>query len=46
MSGNVNPELRVDVCAKCHVFSTGQQRNLSARGSIEKVNKRYNVEEK
>ena len=46
MSGSVNPELRVDVCSKCHPFFTGQQRNLAARGRIEKFNKRYNVEEK
>ena len=45
MSGSVNPELRVDVCSKCHPFFTGQQRNLAARGRIEKFNKRYNVEE-
>ena len=25
MSGSVNPELRVDVCSKCHPFFTGQQ---------------------
>ena len=30
MSGSVNPELRVDVCSKCHPFFTGQQRNLSS----------------
>ena len=46
MSGSVNPELRVDVCSKCHPCFTGQQRNLAARGRIEKFNKRYNVEEK
>ena len=53
MSGSVNPELRVDVCSKCHPFFTGQQRNLAGRqrdmaagGRIEKFNKRYNVEEK
>ena len=44
MSGSVNPELRVDVCSKCHPFFTGQQRNVSARGRIEKFNRRYNTE--
>ncbi|MDO4177818.1 MAG: 50S ribosomal protein L31 [Phascolarctobacterium sp.] len=34
-------EMRVDVCSKCHPFFTGQQRNLAARGRIEKFNKRY-----
>ena len=34
-------EIRVDVCSKCHPFFTGQQRNVAARGRIEKFNKRY-----
>jgi len=34
-------EMHVDVCSKCHPFFTGQQRNLAARGRIEKFNKRY-----
>lgn len=42
-SGSVKNELRVDVCSKCHPFFTGQQRNVTARGRIEKFNKRYNV---
>ena len=45
MSGSVKTELHVDVCSKCHPFFTGQQRNLSARGRIEKFNKRYNKEQ-
>ena len=39
--GEVKAELRVDVCSKCHPFFTGQQRNVAARGRIEKFNKRY-----
>ena len=46
MSGSVRTELHVDVCSKCHPFFTGQQRNFSARGRIEKFNKRYKTEEK
>jgi large subunit ribosomal protein L31 len=41
MSGSVRKELRVDVCSACHPFFTGQQRNMAARGRIEKFNKRY-----
>ncbi len=43
-TGSVKKELRVDVCSKCHPFFTGQQRNLVARGRIEKFNKRYGQE--
>ena len=41
MTGSVKPELRVDVCSKCHPFFTGQQRNITAGRRIEKFNKRY-----
>lgn len=40
-TGSVQKELRVDVCSKCHPFFTGQQRNVTARGRIEKFKKRY-----
>ena len=41
MTGSVKKELRVVVCSKCHPFYTGQQRNITAGGRIEKFNKRY-----
>ena len=40
-TASTKKEIRVDVCSKCHPFFTGQQRNLAARGRIEKFNKRY-----
>jgi large subunit ribosomal protein L31 len=43
-TGSVKKELRVDVCSKCHPFFTGKQRAASARGRIEKFNKRYGTE--
>ena len=43
MTGSVKPELRVDVCSKCHPFFTGHQRQAAARGRIEKFNKRYDT---
>lgn len=41
MTASTNKEIHVDVCSKCHPFFTGQQRNVQARGRIEKFNKRY-----
>ena len=32
---SVKPELRVEVCSKCHPFYTGQQKAAQARGRIE-----------
>ena len=33
--------IRVEVCAKCHPFYTGKQRAATARGRIDKFNKKY-----
>ena len=41
VTGSVKPELRVDVCSKCHPFYTGQQRQIAAGGRVERFNKRY-----
>ena len=41
-TGSVKPELKVEICSACHPFFTGKQRDMSARGRIEKFNKRYN----
>ena len=46
ITGSVKKELHVDVCSKCHPFFTGKQRDMSARGRIEKFNKRYKKDEK
>jgi len=37
--------LRVDVCAKCHPFYTGQQRILDTAGRVERFRKRFNMAE-
>ena len=44
-TGSTKPELRVDVCSKCHPFFTGRQRDVAAGGRIEKFNKRYGKKE-
>lgn len=40
-TGSTKENIRVEICSKCHPFFTGQQRNVAARGRIEKFNKRY-----
>lgn len=41
---SVKPELRVEVCSKCHPFYTGQQKAAQARGRIDKFNKKYGMD--
>lgn len=35
------PEMRVEVCSKCHPFYTGKQRFVDSAGRVEKFNKRW-----
>ncbi|MBR4769093.1 MAG: 50S ribosomal protein L31 [Lachnospiraceae bacterium] len=37
-------EIHVETCSQCHPFYTGQQRAVSAKGRIERFNKKYGVE--
>ena len=41
VTGSTKPELHVEICSACHPFYTGQQKAVSARGRIDKFNKKY-----
>ena len=41
---STKPEIRVEVCSKCHPFYTGKQRGASRAGNVDKFYKRYNME--
>ena len=43
VTGSTKPELRVEICSKCHSFYTGQQKAASARGRIEMFNRKYGM---
>jgi large subunit ribosomal protein L31 len=34
--GAVRPEIKVDICAKCHPFFTGEMKFIDALGRVEK----------
>jgi len=40
------PELRLEVCDKCHPAFTGKQGTAKKAGSVEKFNKKYGLDEK
>jgi len=42
-TGSTKPELRVEVCSKCHPFYTGQQRIVDTMGRVERFKKRYKI---
>ena len=35
------PELRVEICSKCHPFYTGRQRLVDTEGRVERFRRRY-----
>lgn len=43
--GSTKPQLRVDVCSKCHPFYTGQQRILDTAGRVERFRRRFNIDD-
>ena len=43
VTGSTKEEIHVEICSKCHPFYTGQQKASSARGRIDKFNKKYGV---
>ena len=42
-TGSTKEDIHVEICSKCHPFYTGQQKMTSARGRIEKFNRKYGV---
>jgi len=43
--GSTKPELRVEVCSKCHPFYTGGQRIIDTEGRVERFKKKYKIKE-
>lgn len=35
------PDIRVDICSRCHPFFTGKQKIVDAEGRVEKFKKKY-----
>ena len=43
VTGSTKEEIHVEICSKCHPFYTGQQKATTARGRIDKFNRKYGV---
>lgn len=43
-TGSTKPNLRVEVCSKCHPFFTGKQRLVYTKGRVEKFKSKYGLE--
>lgn len=41
--GSTKKEIHIEICSKCHPFYTGKQKQIKARGRIDKFNKKYGL---
>ena len=37
------PQVRIEVCSKCHPFFTGEQRIVDTEGRVERLRRRYGL---
>ena len=37
------PEIRVEICSKCHPFYTGRQKLVDTGGRVDRFKKRYSM---
>ena len=44
VTGATKPNLRVEICSKCHPFYSGQQRIVDTEGRIERLKRRFNLQ--
>jgi len=42
-AGSTVKDIRVDICAACHPFFTGDNRIIDTEGRVEKFRKKYNL---
>ena len=38
---STRPQIRVEICSKCHPFYTGKQKLVDTGGRVERFNRRY-----
>jgi large subunit ribosomal protein L31 len=43
LTGSTRPQLRVEICSKCHPFYTGQRKFIDAEGRVQKFAKKYGL---
>lgn len=42
-TGSTKSSIHVEICSACHSFYTGQQKQLAARGRVDKFNRKYGL---
>ena len=45
VTGATKPELRIEICSQCHPFFTGEQRIVDTEGRVERLMRRFNLQQ-
>ena len=45
-AGSTKAEIRVELCSNCHPFFTGEQRIVDTEGRVERLRRRYSLDQK
>ncbi|MCE2458833.1 MAG: 50S ribosomal protein L31 [Dehalococcoidia bacterium] len=45
VTGATKPELRIEICSNCHPFFTGEQRIVDTEGRVERLMRRFNLQD-
>jgi large subunit ribosomal protein L31 len=40
---STKPEIKVEICSKCHPFFTGKQKLVDSGGRVSKFNKKFGI---
>jgi large subunit ribosomal protein L31 len=46
MTRSTKPEIKVEICSKCHPFFTGTQKIVDTEGRVERFIKRYGLQDR
>ena len=41
---STKPEIRVEICSKCHPFFTGKQKLVDTGGRVDRFKKKFNLQ--
>ncbi|KTB47781.1 MULTISPECIES: 50S ribosomal protein L31 [Dehalogenimonas] len=44
--GSTKPEIKVELCNKCHPFYTGEKRMVDTAGRVDRFKQRYGLKDK
>ena len=44
VTGSTKVELSVEICSQCHPFFTGEQRIVDTEGRVERLRRRFNLD--